>query len=406
MIDDLKYEALFRWWNTSSELKKQMRAVSLTEKINNEKIIEVFRVNLFNTLKQITETSVDQANWKENIIGQVKDLESRLSGYHLSIIDFFIENNYGSVTDEFMEQVREFDPKMDIYDIFQAIRNVWIMNTIQILYDMDVRLTPSIFAYSMLYPYSDNCLDDADIPKEEKLEFNSRFRNWLLGQKDEPVNDMERHIYNLVKKIESEFNRDADSQVYESLLAIHKAQGLSLTQQRQKTLPYEKDILGISFEKGGTSVLADAYLVRGRLSEAESQFMFSYGVFLQIIDDLQDVEDDYNNQHMTILSQLSHEYKLDNLINKLMNFIDDLFNNETCFNSQRSIKLKQVIKDCSYIMILEAISKNKERFTKEYIKNIEEASIVRFSYLKRVKRKFQKTFTSEDIVKIGKVLSN
>lgn len=405
MIDGLKYEALFRWWNTSSELKKQMKAVSLTEKINNEKIIEVFRVNLFNTLKQITETSVDQANWKENIMGQVKELESRLSGYHLSIIDFFIENDYGSVTDEFMDQVREFDPKMDTYDIFQAIRNVWIMNTIQILYDMDVRLTPSIFAYSMLYPYSDNYLDDAGISKEEKLQFNSRFRNWLLGQTDGPVNDMEKHIYNLVKMIEGEFNRDANSLVYESLLAIHKAQGLSLTQQRQKTLPYEKDILGISFEKGGTSVLADAYLVRGRLSEAESQFMFSYGVFLQIIDDLQDVEDDYNNQHMTILSQLSHEYKLDNLINKLMNFIDNLFNNETCFNSQRSIKLKQVIKDCSYIMILEAISKNKERFTKEYIRNIEEASIVRFSYLKRVKRKFQKTFTSKDIVKIGKVLS-
>lgn len=405
MIDDLKYRALSQWWDVSSQLKKQMKTVSLTEKINNEKIIEAFRINLFNTLKQITETSVAQENWKENIIGQVKDLESRLSGYHLGIVDFFIENNYGGVTDEFIQQVREFDSKMDTYDMFQAIRNVWIMNSIQILYDMDVRLTPSIFAYSMLYPYSDNYLDDAGIPKQEKLEFNSRFRNWLLGENKEPVNDIEKHIYNLVKKIEGEFNRDTNIRVYESLLAIHKAQSLSLTQQRQKTLPYEKDILGISFEKGGTSVLADAYLVRGGLSEEERQFMFSYGVFLQIIDDLQDVEDDYNNQHMTILSQLSHEYKLDNLINKLMNFIDDLFNNETCFNSRRSVKLKQVIKDCSYIMILEAVSKNKKRFTEEYIRNIEDVSIVRFSYLNRIKKKFQKTFTSEDILKIAKILS-
>ncbi len=405
MIDYLKYRVLSQWWDASSQLKKQIKTVSLTEKTNNEKIIETFRINLFNTLKQITETSMDQESWKEDIICQVKDLESRLSGYHLGIVDFFIENNYGGVTDEFIQQVREFDSKMDAYDMFQAIRNVWIMNSIQILYDMDVRLTPSIFAYSMLYPYSDNYLDDADIPKQEKLEFNSRFRNWLLGEKKEPVNDIEKHIYNLVKKIEGEFNRDTNIRVYESLLAIHKAQSLSLTQQRQKTLPYEKDILGISFEKGGTSVLADAYLVRGGLSEEERQFMFSYGVFLQIIDDLQDVEDDYSNQHMTILSQLSHEYKLDNLINKLINFIDDLFNNEVLFNSQRSIKLKQVIKDCSYIMILEAISKNKKRFTEEYIRNIEDASIVRFSYLKKIKKKFQKTFTSEDILKITKVLS-
>ena len=63
---------------------------------------------------------------------------------------------------------------MEVYDIFQAIRNVWIMNSIQILYNMEVKLTPSIFAYSMLYPYSDNYLDDANISVGEKVEFNKK----------------------------------------------------------------------------------------------------------------------------------------------------------------------------------------------------------------------------------------
>lgn len=279
------------------------------------------------------------------------------------------------------------------------------MNSIQILYDIEVKLTPSIFAYSMLYPYSDNYLDDAKIPVKEKVEFNKRFRSWLLGEESKPLNNMEEHIYNLVKKIEGEFQRDNYPKVFESLLGIHTAQEQSLIQQREKTLPFEKDIIGITFEKGGTSVLADGYLVRGTLSRVEAEFMFGYGVFLQIIDDLQDIEEDYNNKHMTIFSQIGDKYYLDRHINKLLNFIDNFFNNENTFISEKAKKLKNVIQDCSHIMIYEAISKNKSRFSKEYLKEIEECSIVRFSYFKKIKKKFQKTFSQEDIIRICNMLS-
>jgi hypothetical protein len=45
-------------------------------------------------------------------------------------------------------------------------------------------------------------------------------------------------------------------------------------------------ILPISFFKGGTSVLADAFLVKGNLNIKEMHFAFAYGSFLQLLDDL------------------------------------------------------------------------------------------------------------------------
>ena len=406
MIKNLRGKCLSIWWGIDSNLPKIGNKVSLMDKIKNEMKMEEFRKDLFKRLKLVPESQEEEEILKNELFIQIKSIESEISNYQDSIIDFFIENGYPKVTEDFIDKVKKFDPEMGVYDIFQAIRNVWIMNSIQILYDMEVKLTPSIFAYSMLYPYSDNYLDDPNISTQEKIEFNERFRRWLLGEEVEPLNSIEQHIYDLVKMIEGEFAREKYPEVFESLLGIHSAQVQSLMQQKEKTLPFEKDIIGITFEKGGTSVLADAYLVRGKLDMEEAQFMFSYGVLLQIIDDLQDIEEDLENIHMTIFSQLVGKYDFDKLVNKLMNFIDEFFYNETVFKSHKAKKLKKVIEDCSKIMIFEAISKNKKRFSRDYIKRIEESSMVRLSYLKKVEKKFKKSFSSEDIIIITRVLSS
>lgn len=404
MIKDLKDKYLAIWWETTTEPENKNKRISFVDKLKNEKRIEDFRKQLFKTLKVIPEKH-EEENWKNEVFRQIKDMESSVSNYEESVIDFFIGNGYAKITEEFINEVKRFDSNMSVYDIFQAIRNVWIMNSIQILYDMEVKLTPSIFAYSMLYPYSDNYLDDSSISFEDKIEFNQKFRRWLLGENDDPSNTMEKHIYNLVKMIENEFERRNYPEVFDSLLAIHKAQEKSLTQQKEKTLPHEKDIIGISFEKGGTSVLADAYLVRGQLEKNEAEFMFCYGVLLQIIDDLQDIDEDSQNIHMTIFSQIVDKYDCDRLVNKLMNFINNFFDNETTFISDDANILKKVIRDCSSIMIFEAISKNKNKFGKEYIKDIESYGVVRYSYLKKIKKKFQKTFSSNDMVRICEILN-
>lgn len=404
-VEHLKLKYLSLWWNTKTDFYEFEREINLIEKLSNEKRIEKFRKQLFDELHKMPKEESKEKEWSDKIFFLIKELEANIIGDKDSYINFFIDKGYALITEAFIEEVREFDASMDVYDIFQAIRNVWIMNSVQMFFNMKVELTPSIFSYSMLYPYSDNYLDDSEIPIQDKISFNNKFRKWLSGEEAKISNINEKNIYQLIKKIEAEFPREIYPQVYESLLAIHTGQEKSLIQQKGKSLPYERDIIGITFEKGGTSVLADGCLVKGELTTDEADFMFGYGVFLQIIDDLQDIEEDLNNGHMTILSQVAKKWPLDKLINKLFWFIEETLNDAKAFSSEDSIKLKKVIKESCIIMAFEAISKNRKRFSKGYIKELEKYSMLRFSYYKKLKRRFQKEFSSEDILNICTVLS-
>lgn len=405
IVEYLKPKYLNLWWNTKTDFYKRGREIDFIQKLSNERRIERFRKRLFNELHKMPKGESEGKEWSDKIFSLVKEMEANIIGNDDSYINFFVEKGYSLITEAFIEDVREFDSSMDVYDIFQAIRNVWIMNSIQVIFDMKVELTSSIFSYSMLYPYSDNYLDDAEIAVQDKINFNKKFRKWLSGEEVQASNSNEKNIYQLVKKIEAQFPREKYPKVFESLLAIHTGQEKSLIQQRGESLPYERDIIGISFEKGGTSVLADGCLVKGELTINEADFMFGYGVFLQIIDDLQDVEEDLNNGHMTILSQIANKWPLDKLINKLFWFIEETLNDAKSFSSNDSIKLKDVIHKSCIIMIFEAISKNRKRFSKRYIKELEKYSTLRFSYYKKLKRRFQKSFSSEDILNICAALS-
>ena len=77
---------------------------------------------------------------------------------------------------------RRFDESLSVADIVQANRNAWTACGLQPLLGERVELTPSILGYSLLYPYTDNFLDRADVSGEEKRRFSERFRERLRGE--------------------------------------------------------------------------------------------------------------------------------------------------------------------------------------------------------------------------------
>lgn len=401
MIQHLTDTALIKWQTTSDEFILDNITVSLEEQQRNEAALDTFRHELFILVKHTPKRLLNRKKWKNKILNLVSALETKLSPAE-SKLDYFLKLGYGEVTTAFIQQVHEFDSQMDIYDAFQAIRNVWIMNSIQLLFEMEVKLTPSIFAYSMMYPYSDNYLDDPSHSLAEKKQFNQRFRNWLIGEKDSPTNPLEEKLFRLVQMIESEFDRTENPDVYNSLLAIHTAQEKSLLQQGESV---PEEVLAISFEKGGTSVLADAYLVRGKLTEKEAQFFFDYGVLLQLIDDLQDVEEDLQAQQQTIFTKKDDQLYLDDVTNKLMNFIQYFKDQDTCFTSRQGMELKEVICNSAVGMLDEAIAQNKQRYSEEYYQARDAQSKVGFAYLADLRETYRKTFSSGDLAKIVKILS-
>src|SRR5690606_36740899 len=109
---------------------------------------------------------------------------------------------------EFYDRAREFGPELKPDDIYQGMRNVWIMNGIQLMLNIPVEITPSIFAYSMIYPYSDNLLDDPAITAREKQAFSDRFNRRLHGQIVAPRGQFETQLLRLVEMFEQQFDRD------------------------------------------------------------------------------------------------------------------------------------------------------------------------------------------------------
>ena len=158
----------------------------------------------------------------------------------------------------FARQARAFDPSVTLEQLGQALRNVWIGNSLQMLLDRPVTMRPGLFAYSMLYPVTDNWLDDPGVTRDLKRSFNVRFGERLAGLRVHPLSEREAAVDRLVRQIEQDLPREHSPDLYASLLAIHSGQTRSLDQHGGTGLT-DAELLRISFEKGGSSVLTDPY---------------------------------------------------------------------------------------------------------------------------------------------------
>jgi hypothetical protein len=315
---------------------------------------------------------------------------------------------FSEAGDEFVRQARAFDPDLCMEDIFQALRNLWIINSMQVGFGLPVRLTPSGLAYSLLYPYSDNFLDDPSISHTEKREFSRRFRHRLSGSGDPSPSRRESRISALVGMIETEFPRSVYPDVYESLLAIHSGQEKSLRQHAFLERPVQSDLLDISIEKGGTSVLADAYLAKGVLSVDEAEFSFGYGVFLQLIDDLQDVEEDVRNGHQTLFTLAASRGSLDMMANRLHRFIDAVLTSCNPSALCRPGALKELVRHSCRVLVLESVAQSPGLYSESYSISVERYSPVRFAQIRRLhermkakQKRVRKALTNKRILTVA-----
>ena len=303
-----------------------------------------------------------------------------LSDAHLDAlhIEEFTEN-----VAEFARMARRFDPLVSVADIYQAGRNVVTTHLLQLLWGLPVELNPAIFAYSMLYPYSDNYLDDPDLTPDDKLAFSERFRQRLLGKDIQPANANEQRIFALVTMIEEQYERLSYPHVYGSLLAIHQGQTKSLA-MLHKAGPYEVDVLGISLEKGGTSTLADGYLAAGNLTPLQAEFAFGLGAFLQLGDDLEDVLQDQKSGIQTVFTQNAAAWPLDGVTNRTMQFGLKVL--ELLEALKTPWILQDFIQKSLFQPFVTAIHRARWLYTKRYRRDVEALSAFRYSHLERQKR--------------------
>lgn len=282
---------------------------------------------------------------------------------------------------ELARWAQRFDPELDRIEIVQACRNAWTACGLQPLLGRPLQLTPSILAYSLMYPYSDNFLDREGVPAESKRRFGARFRERLSGYPPAAANRTEGALWALVGMVEGEFPRGKFPQVFEGMLAIHAAQERSVAQLRNGYGCTEREVLAISCLKGGSSVLADAVFARGEVSDAEARFAFDWGVLLQLGDDLQDLRDDLKRNSATLFTRaVRRREPLDALVTQLLAFCD-VVGEEMQELPHATPMLRNLLKMSWRSLIVEAVAEIREHFTSRFLDELEATSPFRLKFL-------------------------
>ena len=307
-------------------------------------------------------------------------------GFTAEQLDSLPSEAFSNISEEFVRMSRDFDPNLSMEDIYQAGRNAWTANGLQWLMGLPVQNTPSVFAYSLLYPYTDNYLDDPSISVATKRAFNERFRLRLAGESLSPANAQERIIFDLVAMIETQYSRLEFPAVFESLLAIHRAQNRSLKLIRRSAAPGEMDVLGLSFDKGGNSVLADGYLISGSLNEVWRECIYGHGIFAQLLDDMEDIEEDSQAGRLTIYSQPAGHWSLDALANRTIHFGRKVLMGLDCFDVEESVR--ELIRRGADMLLVDTIGRTDHYYSESYLHELEAHSPFRFSFLKEQRNDF------------------
>lgn len=313
-------------------------------------------------------------------------LAEEAMGFTEDQLDLLPSQAFSDASQAFVRGARAFDPGLSAEDIYQAGRNAWTANGLQWLLGLPVEVTPSILAYSLLYPYTDNFLDNPEIAGAGKRSFNDRFRRRLAGELLTPVNAYEQVIFELVAMIERQYPRPGHPAVFESLLEIHRAQVRSLDLIRRDAAPGEVDVLGLSFHKGGTSVLADGWLVSGSLDEQQRAYTYGHGIFAQLLDDMEDVEQDSQAGRLTLYSEPAGHSPLDELANRTFHFGRQILMGLDCFKVDE--RVRELIRNGADLFLIDAIARTDRFYTASYLRALEAHSPFRFSFLNEQRREF------------------
>ena len=368
-------------WNKSAvELPVFDRSYTVKEQQDREKQFAVFqqKLNALKTTKNIE--SMRKKDPGKSFFPVFKAFLQNVFDFEQEQLEIILSENFKDVSKDFFYKARAFGPELSPENIYQGMRNVWIMNGIQLMMNVPVKITPSVFGYSMIYPYSDNYLDDPKISAKEKQEFSERFNCRLHGFYEVPRNYAEMQLFKLVEMFEQQYSRGEFPKVYESLYAIQQGQTNSLKLIRSNGISNQQ-VQYIAFEKGGASVLADGYLVAGRLNQQQEQALFGYGVYLQLLDDIQDIKEDLKANTRTMFS-LGEKKKLDEFVNQTIHFGRTVLKEMECFDGKEMFTFLRLMNRSIETMIIESVGLNPVYYSEGYLKKLEKHSPVRFDFVR------------------------
>jgi hypothetical protein len=386
------------WETTPADLPPLGPATGIRERFLNARAAARLIDELAAEAERAPEDRRRRREWQDAVRVRLQDFGAAHLGWPAGYRRLLFAEDFYAAALAFAREARASCPELPLPGLWQALRNVLIGNSLQMLLDRPVVLGPGLFAYSILYPITDNLLDDPRVPAGDKRAFNQRFGRRLAGLPVASSGPHDTEVFDLVARIEGEFPRRRFEDVHESLLAIHHGQVRSLDQQDDLGLT-DAEILAISCEKGGCSVLADLYLVSGRPGVAEERFAFGYGVFLQLLDDLQDVGSDLAAGHQSLFTRAALRGRLDEPTARLVRFIDRVLDDAPLLTSPRYAERKDLVRRNCRTLLCGAVAEQERRFSRGFRRALEGRWPFSFRAMRRLRRRAERRFegTAEQV---------
>ncbi|MBD5450964.1 MAG: hypothetical protein HDR28_12645, partial [Lachnospiraceae bacterium] len=228
-------------------------------KKENESLVQEFSQRIQKRLRQKPKDKKRQKQWEQKL---EQELEQDFTEFLerekiLSLSEWMspeLLNAFKRETKHFVYSVRAFDEALTPAQIWQTLRNYFIYAMIVDMQGEKQNAGAPILAYSLLYPYTDNYIDDDQISRQEKEQYNQMIALKLKGESATPQNSLEEKTCCLLDMILDAYDGSKKKKVAGTLLQLLEAQNNSIGQQQKSVM--EEQILEISIRKGSTSVLA------------------------------------------------------------------------------------------------------------------------------------------------------
>ena len=136
--------------------------------------------------------------------------------------------------------------------------------------------------------------------------------------------------------------------------------------------------------------LADGYLVAGNMTEEQQASIFFYGVYTQLIDDLEDVKSDLEAGLTTVFSGTARHWSLEAVTNRTLHFGDELIKGMSCFSAPVRQPFCELIKQCLPVYVITSVGGARRYYSWGYVREMETHMPVRLSFLDRQSKKLEK----------------
>lgn len=383
-VEQLTRQCLVAWQDTSERQPAGLQRFTQREQSENEQEIEVL---LKRASQQLAHQGPINPRQRAALVKRVGTAITRsLLRNDVPSVNTFMQS-CGNAGEAFTRMAWDFDPAISDRDVFQGLRNQWVFNSIQEYLGYAIAVTPSSFAYSMLYPYTDNRIDRfGEVSADAQM-----FIAWLThrlhygsGSSDNPTQEK---VGALLDMIDGQYPRAAFPDVHAGLMAIHVAQEKSLSLQGEFPADGEAGLLSVTIEKGGSSVLADGLLVAGSLTMEMVEAMFVYGVILQYIDDLQDIYEDAAAGHSTVFTLALGKGRLEEHTNRLLNHLHwCLSKMQRRADASRATLCGLIGSSCAHL-VLEALAEQRDAHDRRYLAAMEQYMPLRIEYFGGMKQR-------------------